>query len=111
MNKLVRNLLWCALLLHADFQPSSWKYRRPLPAGTEAPIEVVNIDRGIYVGAQPGLDDLRIVNGQGEVPYVLERISGSRQRTEVASNEPINQGVTASGRPGINRGCRTRPAP
>jgi hypothetical protein len=97
MKKLIRNLLWCGLLLRADFQPSSWKYRRPLPAGTEAPIEVVNIDRGIYVGAQPGLADLRIVNGQGEVPYVLERMSGSRQRTEVASNEPFNQGVTASG--------------
>jgi hypothetical protein len=96
MNKLISSLLWCALLLRADFQPSSWKYRRPL-AAAETPVGVVNIDRGIYVNAQPGLGDLRVVSGQGELPYVLERMSGSRQRTEVSSNEPLNQGVTASG--------------
>lgn len=101
MNKLIRNLLWCAfscaLWLRADFEPSSWKFRRPLSIGQEAPVAVVNIDRGIYINSQPGLADLRVVSGQGEVPYVLERMSGSRQHTEVSSNEPLNQGVTASG--------------
>jgi Protein of unknown function (DUF3999) len=97
MNKLIRSLLWCALLLRADFEPSSWKFRRPLPVEAKVPIAVVNIDRGIYVHSQPGLSDLRVVSGQGELPYVLERMSGSRQRTEVSSNQPLNQGVTASG--------------
>lgn len=101
MNKRIPSLLWCALscafVLRADFQPSSWKFRRPLPAGAEAPLAVVNIDRGTYVHSQPGLADLRVVNGQTEVPYVLERLSGSHQHTEVSSTEPLNQGVTASG--------------
>jgi len=107
MNKLIRSLvmcaslwcasLWCALLLRADFEPSSWKFRRPLSASGEAPIAVVNIDRGIYIHSQPGLADLRVVSGQGEVPYVLERMSGSRQHTEVPSSEALNQGVTTAG--------------
>jgi hypothetical protein len=97
MNKLIPSLLFGALLLRADFEPSSWKFRRPLSTGQEAPVAVVNIDRAIYVNSQPGLADLRVVSGQGEVPYVLERISGSRQHTEVSSSEPLNQGVTASG--------------
>src|SRR5579863_5398370 len=88
MNKLIRSLLWCALLLRADFEPSSWKFRRPLPVEAKVPIAVVNIDRGIYVHSQPGLSDLRVVSGQGELPYVLERMSGSRQHTEVSSNQP-----------------------
>lgn len=96
MKKLSSSLLWCALLLQAEFQPSNWKYRRPLPAGTAAPMAVWNVDRATYVHARPGLADLRVVRGQEEVPYVLERLSGSYRRMEVA-NGALNQGVTPSG--------------
>ena len=96
MKKLASSLLWCALLLQAEFQPSHWKDRRPLPAGTATPMAVWNVDRGTYVHAQPGLADLRVVRGEEEVPYVLERLSGWYRRMEVASGA-FNQGVSPAG--------------
>jgi hypothetical protein len=89
-------VMGCALLLKADFQPSMWKYRRPLPADTAARLIVLNADRIIYIHSQPDLADLRVVSGQDEVPYVLEKMSGSSQREEV-SRHVVDQGVTSSG--------------
>src|ERR1700689_1059882 len=89
MKMPVRRLLWAVLagvlLLQADFQPSRWQFRRPLSvdsgAGTVVLNGAINIDRGIYVRSQPGLADLRVVQrgpgGPEEVPYVLEKLSGS----------------------------------
>jgi hypothetical protein len=88
--------LCCAALLKADFQPSAWKYRRPVPIDQGAQVVVLHADRGLYIHSQPGLADLRVVSGQDEVPYVLERMSGSRRREEVSS-QVIDQGVTSSG--------------
>ena len=85
-----------ALLLRADFQPSSWNYRRPLPVEAGSPLTVFNLDRQTYVHSQPDLADLRVVRGQDEVPYVLDKMSGSRQLVEVSSNV-LNQGVTTTG--------------
>jgi Protein of unknown function (DUF3999) len=96
MKKVLSSLLWFALILHADFQGTSWKYRRPVAIGDGAPLAVLNLDRGIYMHAQPDLADLRIWNGQEEVPYVLDKMSGSHQQAEVSSTV-LNQGVTAAG--------------
>ncbi len=96
MKRLLSGLLWCAVLLHADFQPSSWKYRRALSTTAGSPLNVLTIDRGIYVHSQPGLADLRVISGQEEVPYVLEKMSGSHRRVDVSS-DTLNQGVNALG--------------
>jgi Protein of unknown function (DUF3999) len=84
------------LILRADFEPSAWKFRRPLPIPTPAPIATLAIDRAIYTRSQPTLADLRVLNGAEETPYVLERMSGSDRRAEVPSRI-TNQGVTDSG--------------
>lgn len=95
-SSLVFCLLACALLLEADFAPSHWKYRRPLPIDPSAPVAALNADRALYIHSQPGLADLRVVSGQDEVPYVLEKMSGSNRREEVSSRV-VDQGVTPSG--------------
>lgn len=88
-------MLWCTILLHADFQPSRWKYRRALST-TGSPLSVLTIDKGIYIHSQPGLADLRVISGQDEIPYVLEKMSGSHRRVDVSSDD-LNQGVAANG--------------
>jgi hypothetical protein len=90
------SILGCAPLLQADFRPSEWKFRRPLAIDTGAQVVELNLDRGVYINSQPGLADLRIVSGQDEVPYVLERMAGSHRREEV-SNRVSDQGVTSAG--------------
>ena len=96
MKKLPGSLLICTLLLRADFQPSRWKYRRQVPADAGPTIRVLNLDRDIYVHSNPDLSDLRVLRGEDEVPYVLEKMSGSHEWQEV-SNSVLDQGVTASG--------------
>jgi hypothetical protein len=95
VTKLLSSLLLCALLLQADFQPSRWKYRRPLTVDPAAPIVVVNLDRGTYIHSQADLSDLRVVRGQDEVPYVREKMSGALTREDL-SRDVIDQGVTSS---------------
>ncbi len=88
-------MLLCALLLRADFQPSRWKYRRPLTVDSSARIAVFNVDRGTYIHSQPDLADLRVVAGQDEVPFVIQKMSGSEQRQDVSS-DVADQGVVSS---------------
>ncbi len=95
MKKLASSLLLFALLLQADFQPSRWKFRRPLTVDASARIAVWNVDRGTYVHSQSNLSDLRVVSGQDEVPYVLEKMSGSDRREDV-SGDVIDKGVKSS---------------
>ena len=96
MKKLPSSLLIFAALLHADFQPSEWKYRRPITAAPGAAINVLTLDRETYVHSQPGVADVRVLHGSEEIPYVLEKISGSRQPHNVAS-AVLDRGVTPSG--------------
>ncbi len=96
MKKILSGLVWCAVLLHADFQASSWKYRRQLPANAGAPLNVWNVDRGTYLHSQAGLADLRVISGPDEVPFVLEKRTGSRRQVEVSSGA-LDQGVSSSG--------------
>ena len=95
MKKLASSLLVSAALLLADFQPSSWRYRRPLSVTAGARIAVINVDRETYIHAKPDLADLRVINGQDETPYVLETMSGSQHREEISSRV-LDQGVTAA---------------
>jgi hypothetical protein len=95
VTKLLSSLLLCALLLEADFQPSRWKYRRPLTVDPAVPIVVVNLDRSTYIHSQADLSDLRVVRGQDEVPYVMEKMSGALTRKDL-SRDVVDQGVTSS---------------
>ncbi len=88
-------MLCSAALLVGDFQVSHWKYRRSLP-GVAGQMLVLNVDRAAYINSQADLSDLRVVRGRDEIPYVLEKMSGSRQRQEVSSRV-VDQGVTARG--------------
>ncbi|HEX6897584.1 MAG TPA: DUF3999 family protein [Bryobacteraceae bacterium] len=95
-SSLAACVLGCGVLLWADFQPERWKYRRALPADTGAQVVALNLDRGILVNAQPDLADLRVVRGGDEIPYVLERMTGSHQHEELPSRI-LEQGVASSG--------------
>ena len=87
-------LFLVAVLLRADFQASRWRYRRPLTEATG--LGVVNIDRTIYVHSQAGLADARVIHDGDEVPYFLEKMTGSLRRAEVAGGA-LDQGVNAAG--------------
>lgn len=95
MKNLFSSFFLGAILLFADFQASSWRYRRALDVGSAA-VAVVNIDRTTYIHSQPGLADVRVANAQGEVPFVLETMSGSHNLVEVTKGV-FDQGVTADG--------------
>jgi hypothetical protein len=72
-----------SLPLLADFQPSTWQYRKRLPVDPGKPISSVHIDRQIYARAAGDLADLRIVRGVEEVPHLITRMSGSREARRV----------------------------
>jgi len=88
--------LGCAVLLKADFQPARWKYRRTLAADPNAQILAFNMERGVYVHARADLGDLRLVHGEDEIPYVLEKMTGLH-RYEELSTGLVDQGVTPPG--------------
>ncbi len=69
--------------LWADFQPSAWQFRKRLPVSSGQPVTAVHIDRQVYVRAQPRLEDIRIVHGTEEVPYMLGRQNGLREKKDV----------------------------
>jgi hypothetical protein len=100
LNNALGLVLFGVMLLHADFQASRWKYRRPIPvdAAALAPngVLILNVGRDLYIHSRPGLGDLRIMKGPTEVPYVLETISGTHRLDEV-SNGVVEQGVNSSG--------------
>jgi hypothetical protein len=96
VSSLLGYSMCCAVLLQADFQPSRWKYRRPLVVDSTARLMIWNVDRGTYTHSQPDLSDLRVVNRQGEVPYVIEKMSGSHRRADI-SRDVIDQGVSERG--------------
>jgi hypothetical protein len=73
-----------AATLRADFLPSAWQHRKRLPVTAGEPVTAVHIDRQIYVHAQPRLQDLRVIHGTEEVPYMLTRQSGAREDKQVA---------------------------
>ena len=65
--------------LWADFLPSAWQYRKRLPVKPGQPVTAVHIDRQVYVNGQPRLQDIRVIHGTEEVPYMLGRQSGARE--------------------------------
>jgi hypothetical protein len=60
------------------FDPKGWKHRRDVTIEA-AGAQVLELDPEVLARAQSGLGDLRLVRGDRQVPYLLERTS--RQRT------------------------------
>lgn len=82
-------LLSCALVLAAAFVPARWRYRQRIV--TAGPVTRVVLDRAVYDGAAPGLDDLRVGrDGAGEVPYLL-RLAGAGAETLTRTVQIVNQ--------------------
>jgi len=71
--------LACAALLRADFDAESWRVRRQIQLAQPAAVAQFTVDGALYRASSASLDDLRIMRGGGEVPYVLSGLTGSRE--------------------------------
>lgn len=76
MTRLVLSLVAASVLLRADFDPTRWKWRHPLPLPASQELYVVGFEPDVYRTARPDFADVRIVWDGAEVPYVLEILSG-----------------------------------
>ncbi len=72
----------------AALDVSAWKYREPVKI-TRAGAQQLELDPDVLAHAQPGFQDLRLVHGSNQVPYILERTSISRSLapTVTATND------------------------
>jgi len=61
----------------AALEVASWKFRKPVTL-TRAGAQQLELDLDTLAHAQPGFDDLRLLRGGKQVPYILERTSISR---------------------------------
>jgi hypothetical protein len=64
-------------LLHAEYNPQEWLYRRVLRVESADRVQLVHLDAGTLRRTQQGLADLRIDFQGAEVPYVAERMPAS----------------------------------
>ena len=55
----------------APLDLSAWKYRKKIPLTAGDGLAVVKLDREVYMGADSGLSDLRVVRDGSEVPFEL----------------------------------------
>jgi hypothetical protein len=83
MTKRILSLFIFVLLLRADFDVHHWQYRRTIAVTEPRRVSVLTLDPGIYACAQADLADLRLVRDGQEIPYVLERLSGRVEDTEL----------------------------
>jgi hypothetical protein len=59
---------------------TAWKFRKPVKI-TRDGAQQLELDPDVLAHAQPGCQDLRLLHGSNQVPYVLERTSISRSLT------------------------------
>jgi Protein of unknown function (DUF3999) len=88
-----------ALLCFALFAASPvtyLKYERPIHLSTSGVQQYIVVDEAIWEHARPDLGDLRLYDGDSEIPYsiVTERDSLQRERTAV----PVLQQSTVAGK-------------
>jgi hypothetical protein len=83
MTKLLFSGLAFSALLSADFGATAWRWRRPVSITAPAPVSEFTIDSELYRESTANLDDLRIMRGQSETPYVLLTMTGSHQAMEL----------------------------
>jgi hypothetical protein len=74
---------------------STWAFRKAIQI-VRAGAQVVELDAEVLSGARPGFEDLRLMRGGHQAPYILERTSISRPVTAsvTATNDPKNPTVS-----------------
>lgn len=91
-NRLPLSLLLVAPLLHADFNPQHWRFRRQIAVDSPRSVAAFAIDPLLYRGLTRDQADLRIVRDGTEVPYAITILNDMSSETEL--HPPIlNQGV------------------
>ncbi len=95
-TKTVLSLFCFAALAWADFDAAHWQFLRPLTANQPDQVSVLPLDRTVYEHAQADLSDLRIVRDGREVSYVIEKLTGAAQQTEMQP-EILDRSVVPGG--------------
>jgi hypothetical protein len=85
MTRLLFSGLACCVLLTADFSAPAWRYRRPLTVTLPGPVAEFTVDAALFHDSAANLDDLRILRGDIETPYLILTLNGSRQTVEPAA--------------------------
>jgi hypothetical protein len=83
-------LTFAGLALAADF--STARFRKPIPLTPGPGLAAVKIDRELYIGAQRGLGDVRVVRDGEEIPYVIAALGAESQTREEAA-EILDQSI------------------
>jgi len=87
--------------LSLALSPSAWHYRKPIQlvsrdSPSAAQLNVVNLDRDIYLAARADLADLRVMRTGEEIPFVIETLDAAsqhRQRRARILDQSIAPGV------------------
>ena len=76
-------------LTGAKIDLAKWKFRKPLPL-TQNAVQQIEFDPELLARSQPDQRDIRIVRGDYQLPFILERTSLSRpiSLSAAAANDP-----------------------
>ena len=65
----------------AALDVSDWKFRKPVKISTGDGAQQIEPDLEVLAHARPGFEDLRVLDGSNQVPYIIQRTSISRALT------------------------------
>lgn len=65
----------------APLDVSDWKFRKPVKISNRGGAQQIEPDLDVLAHTRPGFEDLRVLNGGNQVPYIIQRTSISRALT------------------------------
>ncbi|HTA95915.1 MAG TPA: hypothetical protein VK769_07300, partial [Verrucomicrobiae bacterium] len=65
----------------AALDVSDWKFRKPVKISNGGGAQQIEPDLEVLAHARPGFEDLRVLDGGNQVPYIVQRTSISRALT------------------------------
>jgi hypothetical protein len=65
----------------AALDVSDWKFRKPVKISSGDGAQQIEPDLEVLAHARPGFEDLRVLDGSNQVPYIIQRTSISRALT------------------------------
>jgi hypothetical protein len=65
----------------AALDVSDWKFRKPVKISNGGGAQQIEPDLEVLAHARPGFEDLRVLDGSNQVPYIVQRTSISRALT------------------------------
>jgi hypothetical protein len=65
----------------AALDVSDWKFRKPVKISNGGGAQQIEPDLEVLAHARPGFEDLRVLDGSNQVPYIIQRTSISRALT------------------------------